>query len=90
VSVAGCAFLFRRIMKFITVTPIWYNSTTNIYQNQDSRITIAVDAIAYVTHPSTKMKDQYYTIWFKGLGHQDTIKTFDDVVFDLKRSNDYE
>lgn len=75
-------------MKFITVTPIWYNSTTNVYQIQDSKITIAVDAIAYVTHPSAKMKQEYYTIWFKGLGHQDTIKTFDDVLFDLKRLNE--
>ena len=83
-------FYLGEVMKFITVTPIWFNPTLNTYENQDSKITIAVNAIAYVVHPSAKIKQEYYTIWFKGLEHQSTIKTFDNVVFDLKRLNDYE
>jgi hypothetical protein len=67
-------------MKFITITPIWYNSAASKYQKTSSDVTIAIDNISMVFHPDAKNKIEYYTIWFKGMGHQDTIKTFDPVV----------
>jgi hypothetical protein len=67
-------------MDFITVTPIWYNSVLSKYQKSSGDITIRVDSISMVYHPDSKHKIEYYTIWFKGMGHQDTIKTFDPIV----------
>jgi hypothetical protein len=71
-------------MKFITITPIWYNSTISNYQEASSKITIAVDSIEQITHFDPKHKIQYYTIWIKGKGHQDSIKTFDPIIDRLK------
>jgi hypothetical protein len=67
-------------MKFIQITPVWYNSVSTKYETTSSSVTIAVDSISMVYHPDIKYKQEYYTIWFKGMGQLDTIKTFDPVV----------
>ncbi len=67
-------------MKFIHVTPIYYNSTLNKYQESSSKILIAVDSIAMVYEPEKIQKQPYYTVWFKDMNHQNTIKTFDKVI----------
>ena len=67
-------------MKFIKVTPVWYNSESFKYEKTSSDVTIAIDNISMIYHPDVKRRQEYYTIWFKGMGHQDTIKTFDAVL----------
>jgi hypothetical protein len=73
-------------MKFIPVTPIYYNSAATKYQESDSKILLAVDSIEQIVYPDLRNKISYYTIWIKGKGHQDTIKTFEPIVDKLNRS----
>lgn len=65
-------------MKFITITPVYYNSTLNKYEETTSKILVAVDSIALVYEP-TKIQP-YFTILFKDMSYQNTIKTFDHVI----------
>ena len=67
-------------MKFVTITPVYYNSTLNKYEEATSKILVAVDSIALVYEPTKIQKQPYFTIWFKDMNHQNTIKTFDHVI----------
>ena len=70
-------------MKFMTITPIWYDSSISNYK-ESSKITIAVDSIEQISHPDPKFKTQYYTVWLKGKGPSDSIKTFEPIVDRLR------
>lgn len=74
-------------MKFIPVTPIYYNSAATKYQESDSKILLAIDSIEQIVYPDLKNKISYYTIWIKGKGDpSDTIKTFEPIVDKLKNA----
>lgn len=72
-------------MKFITITPIWYDSDLGKYKESDSKITLNIDSIEQVYHPNPKHKLPFYTIWIKGKGHEDTVKTFDPITDSLRQ-----